>query len=92
MNLLNKKQVREDIGQKQGPYVRLPSSVTSKDSTTSSLVSSENGSPLVSLAHFCSPSSERYAFLSGTSKPFEFVAVTAGMQYLANMCFKQFSN
>lgn len=70
-------------------HVRLPSSVTSMNWRISSFVSSENGSPLVSEAQESSPAESKYAF-SGNSP--EKGDIDSGMQYFANICFKQFSN
>ena len=47
------------------PYVRFPSSVTSKDSISSSFVSFVNGVPFVSYAHLSRPSAVKYASVGG---------------------------
>lgn len=73
--------------------VRNPSSVLSKNSAISSFVSSLKGSPFVSTAHFCRPSSVKYAFCGGTRRVVASDAFgTAGVQYFAKICFKQTSN
>ena len=76
-------------------HVSAPSSVTSMNSSSSSLVSSVKGSPLVSRAHASSPSGERKAPSGGerSAGPAPVAdALGRGVQYLAKMCLRQASS
>ena len=76
-------------------HVSAPSSVTSMNSSSSSLVSSVKGSPLVSRAQESSPSGERKAPSGGerSAGPAPVAdAIGRGVQYLAKMCLRQASS
>lgn len=70
--------------------------MTSKNSINSSFVSWLNGAPLVSLAHSSSASELKNAWGGGESRRLSPVEAERGsrrgVQYLANMCFRQASS
>ena len=74
--------------------VKFPSSLTSNMSFSSCFVSSENGDPLVSVAHLSNASLFRYAPDGGSRSVFvgDNTVDGDGVQYFANMCFKQRSS
>lgn len=82
--------------QRKVTHVRPPSSVQSRKSISSSLVSSENGAPLVSRAYASSPSEVRDAPSGGVNRAMRLSSVGGfggdGTQYFAKMCFKHNSN
>jgi hypothetical protein len=79
-------------------HVNPPSSLTSKNSTSSSLVSAENGAPFVSRAHASKPAGVKYAPSGGVNNATvrlssdESSGFAGGKQYFAKMCLRQDSS